>query len=149
MGHLNWRGIALGAQAAMLLYFVVDNYVDLYPWNNLAVGGNQLPSTLMGCIPFALVMLAVYLNIRWGIVIGCAWSYVWLALQLWTWWVPYVFGLHRDWYVAHGYEATLKILPVLPNRPTPDLQHNVLQLLSLAVVVSLTRLAMMKPVAPA
>ena len=35
------------------------------------------------------------------------------------------------WYFQLGYTETIKVLAVAEGRPTPDLQHNVLQLISL------------------
>ena len=70
-------------------------------------------------------------------------SYVWLALQIRQWWLPYLFGptaLHRDfgWYFAHGYDRTIKILPEIGDRPIPDAQHLVLQGLALVVAIAAT-----------
>jgi hypothetical protein len=59
-------------------------------------------------------------------------------------WIPYLFGptpLHWDfrWYVEHGYTETLRILPRRGARPTPDLQHMILQMLSLSAAVLTAR----------
>jgi hypothetical protein len=135
----NW--IAGGAIVLMLVYFVVDNHVDHYPWNNLIT--SQLPSTLAGVVPFTVYAATFALRIRWLMVIGMVHSYVWLALQIRQWWIPYLFGptaLHRDfeWYAAHGYDPTLQVLPSIAERPVPDAQHLVLQALSLGVVITTT-----------
>ena len=53
---MNWSWIASGSIVVMLAYFIVDNHVDLYPWNNLVT--SQLPSTLAGVIPFGLYAVA-------------------------------------------------------------------------------------------
>jgi hypothetical protein len=76
-------------------------------------------------------------------LVGTVYTYVWLLLQIRQWWIPYLLGptaLHRDlaWYYQHGYAETVKVLPPIGDRPTPDLQHLVLQLLSLLVVVAAT-----------
>jgi hypothetical protein len=69
--------------------------------------------------------------------VGAGWTVVWLLLQLRQWWLPYLLGptpLHRDfrWYWEGGYAETLRLLPARGWRPVADLQHLVLQLLSLA-----------------
>ena len=138
---MNCNLIASGSMVVMLAYFILDNHVDLYPWNNLAT--SQLPSTLAGVIPFGIYAVAFAVGYRWLMVIGAVHSYVWLALQICQWWVPYLFGptlLHRDfrWYYAHGYDGTIKILPGIDNRPIPDAQHLVLQALSLIVAITAT-----------
>jgi hypothetical protein len=139
----DWIRIAIASQLVMLIYFTLDNHIDLYPWNNLRSPAAELPSTLAGWIPFLLIMSAFALRVRWGMLVGTIYSYVWLLLQIRQWWIPYLFGptaLHRDfsWYYEHGYTETLKILPPIGDHPIPDLQHMCLQLLSLLVAVTAT-----------
>ena len=138
-----WPASAAVTQLVMLTYFVIDNHVNLYPWNNPQSATAELPSTLWGLIPFSLYSLAFARRIRWGMLIGMVHSYVWLILQIRQWWLPYLFGptlLHGDvtWYYEHGYTETIKILPPIANHPIPDAQHLVLQFLSLLVVVTAT-----------
>jgi hypothetical protein len=40
-----WIRVAIAAQSVMLIYFTVDNHIDLYPWNNLRGPCAELPST--------------------------------------------------------------------------------------------------------
>ena len=130
------------AISLLLIYFTVTNHIDLQPLNNLTAAGSQVPSTLMAVLPFSFVLLGLAQDRPRWVYLGWIWSMVWLALQVRQWWVPYFFGptlLHENfaWYFQHGYTETLRILPVAVGRPTPDLQHNILQLLSLAVVLTL------------
>jgi hypothetical protein len=53
---MKWNWIASGLIVVMLTYFVVDNHIELYPWNNLV--SSQLPSTLAALIPFAVYAAA-------------------------------------------------------------------------------------------
>jgi hypothetical protein len=127
--------------ALMIAYFVVDNHIDLYPWNNLVE--SQLPSTLVGVIPFSVYAVGFWFGIRWLMLVGTVHAYVWLLLQLRQWWVPYLFGptfLHRSfgWYREGGYDETVRFLPRIGERPVPDAQHVVLEVLSLIVVVTTT-----------
>lgn len=136
-----WLRLAIVAQVIMLAYFVLTNHVNLYPWNNLLEP--QWVSTLSGVVPFSICILAFVRQIRWLMFIGVVHSYVWLALQLWQWWLPYLFGptaFHQDfgWYFENGYMATVRFLPSLGQRPIPDAQHIGLELLSLAVVITMT-----------
>ena len=130
------------AMGTMLGYFVFVNHVNVYPWNNLV--SSQLPSTLAGVIPFAIYMVAFGFGVRWLMLIGTVHSYVWLLLQVRQWWVPYLLGptpIHRDfsWYTEHGYSATIKVLPTIGDRPVPDAEHIVQQVLSLVVLITATR----------
>lgn len=129
-----WAGISV---AAMLAWFVVTNHVDLFPLNDLSRQGDQLSSTLSGFIPFGLALLSVsvFPNV-WLILFWTGYAYVWLALQSFTWWVPYLLGPpaeHRS-----EYANTIRILPAVDGRFGPDLQHLVLEVLSLAMAVALT-----------
>ena len=131
--------IAIGL---LLIYFIATNHVDLAPFNNLAAAGSQLPSTLIAVIPFGMVLLGLRLEKGRWIYAGWIWSMVWLLLQIRQWWLPYLFGptfLHENfaWYFQHGYAETIKLVPLIDRRPTPDLQHNILQVLSLGVVLTL------------
>jgi len=49
--------------------------------------------------------------------------------------------LHQDfrWYIEHGYSTTLKFQPAIGDRPVPDAQHVVLQVLSLVILITTTR----------
>ena len=137
-----WSLAASIALALLLIYFIITNYVDLAPFNNLAAAGSQLPSTLMAVIPFGMLLLGLRLEKSRWIYAGWIWSMVWLLLQIRQWLLPYLFGttfLHENfaWYFQHGYAETTKLMPVIDGRPTPDLQHNVLQVVSLGVVLTL------------
>ena len=136
-----WSLAASIAIGLLLIYFIITNHVDLAPLNNLAAG-SQLPSTLMAVIPFGMVLLGLRLEKGRWIYAGWIWSMVWLLLQIRQWWQPYLFGptfLHETfaWYFQHGYAETIKLVSVINGRPTPDLQHNILQVLSLGVVLTL------------
>ena len=146
--RVDWpaRRAAIAALALMLAYFAIDNHVPLYPWNNLASAGPQLPSTLAGWIPGLFTMWALARGSRWGITFGAGWTVVWSLLQVRQWWLPYLFGptpLHQEfgWYWERGYAQTLHILPARALRPVPDVEHIVLQLLSLAAAFYTVRAA--------
>jgi hypothetical protein len=101
------------------------------------------PSTLVAAIPFGFYEAAFACGLRWMMIVGTVHSYVWLALQIRQWWIPYLFGstwLHSDfeWYCAHGYDRTISILSRIGDRQVPDAQHLVLQTLSLFVVIATT-----------
>lgn len=136
---------ALAAIAVLLAYLLVTNHVPLAPWNAVSGGGHWLGS-LAALAPFGLVALAVGARQALAIGVGALWAVVWFGMQLVQWWVPYLFGptpLHRsfDWYTEGGYASTLSILPAIGDRPVPDLQHLVLQVLTIVVIVATTRAA--------
>lgn len=133
---IDWARVAIGAALVMLLYFTVTNHVDLYPLNNLAEAGPQWPSTLAGWIQFVIFIGLLFLGHRLAVFAALIVSVVWLALQFRQWYLPYLFNLGpTDWFFEHGYAETLKVLPPISGHVvTPDLQHNILQLLSATIV---------------
>lgn len=132
----NWSRVAIGAAIVMLLYFSVTNHVDLYPLNNLKEAGSQWPSTIVGWIQFVIFIGLLLTGRRLAVLAALIISLVWLALQFRQWYLPYLFNLGpTDWYFEHGYTETIKILPAISGHAvTPDLQHNILQLLSATVL---------------
>ena len=131
----------------MLLYFFLTHHVPLGCLNNLTNPATQAQwrSTAAGVIPGVLVLACLEYGNRVAVVLGAVWLWLWFGLQVRQWWVPYLFGetaLHGDfsWYRAGGYDRTARILPARGGRPTPDLQHMLLQALTLsaALVTTLT-----------
>lgn len=133
---LDWASVAVGSALLMLLYFTVSNHVDLYPLNNLAEAGPLWPSTLAGWTQFVIFIGLVLTRRPLLTFAALVISIVWLSLQFRQWYIPYLFGKgNTDWFIEHGYDATMKILPAISGRVvTPDLQHNILQLLSAVVI---------------
>lgn len=131
--------------ASMLAYFLLTNHVRLGRLNNLSHPMAQWRSTAVGLLPGALVLAGVASGKRLAIVLGACWLWLWFALQVRQWWIPYLFGrtpFHRNfrWYAEGGYHRTLSLLPIKGERPRPDLQHLLLQILTLSAAV-LTTLA--------
>ena len=133
--------------ALMLVYFFAINHVRMYRFNNLAHLATQWRSTAVGLIPGLLVLAGLAAGNQIEVALGAGWLWLWLGLQVRQWWIPYLLGessLHRDfrWYAAGGYEKTLKVLPERGGRPTPDLQHLLLQILTLLAATATTLAAM-------
>lgn len=130
---------AVATHTVLFAYFLITNYADLYPWNNLTEAGSQLASTISGAVPFllAVVGFGIWRN-RWLALVAAVYSWVWLGLQIAQWWPGYLTGGESAWYVDGGYGETIKWLPRIgDNTVIIDAQHTVLQSLSLiAAVVS-------------
>jgi len=59
---ISWRAwIASGSIVSMLAYYVLDDHVDLYPWNNHIT--SQLASTLAALLPLCLYAVAFALDV--------------------------------------------------------------------------------------
>lgn len=135
-----WCRATAIAALVMFGYFAITNHVDLAPWNNLAGAGPQWPSTLMGAIPAALLVVAFGLwRNRVLVVFACGYAWVWLGLQIYQWWPAYLTGSDAPWYAEGGYDQTVRWLPRIgSNEVVIDAQHTVLQLGSLIVAILAT-----------
>jgi hypothetical protein len=132
-------GLALAALVVTSVYFVVDNHLPLYPWNNLPEAGPQLASTLSLVIPYAATAAALLARSRWATFVMTVYCWVLLGLQIATWYPAYLFGARADWYAENGYDQTVRVLPrVGDNEVVVDAQHTVLQFLTLATAIAVT-----------
>jgi hypothetical protein len=138
---LRWFKAALVLQVLLLAYWLAMEVLDLFPWNDLqsrpetfdlrhAIAVNALQQlAYMGLFALGIRLIGLISAIGYG---------AYLALQLWTWWPPYLFGADEAWQAryAESFARTLKVLPSPGNHLAPDAQHLVLQLLTLAVLVA-------------
>ena len=140
---MNTRLLAQALTSLMLVYFFLINHVPLSRFNNITRLGTQWRSTAVGLIPGILIIATLASSNELKAVLGVGWLWLWFALQIRQWWVPYLFGqtaLHRDfrWYVAGGYDKTIRLLPERVGRPSPDLQHLILQILTLVAATAVS-----------
>jgi hypothetical protein len=78
---------------------------------------------------------AFYFRRRLSMLVGLIGYIAWFAVQIDSWWRPYLFGgrtVGPNWYFARNY----KFLPEIDHRPTPDAAHVVLQIALLVAVVT-------------
>ncbi len=142
---------ALGWQAALAAYMQLISWVPLGRWNRqpcCPTGLEQLGrGTLevgeaLGLLAFLILPLLFWWGshrgLRWAMWLSIAAYSIWLGLQLWTWWPPYLFGASEHW--AEVYErAFAHSTPILPrwgDHLPPDAMHLVLQVLLVGVVTS-------------
>ena len=89
-------------------------------------------------IPFWLFWLAYSRGLRWLMCVQVSGYSIWLALQIKSWWVPYVLGANDaqvEQYEKVFGEATM-LLPSFGRHLPPDAMHFVLQLLLIAAISS-------------
>ncbi len=127
--------VAVAIQILAAGYLQLVEWVDLFPWNDLSKGNAQekLDIAILACQ--ALVAFWYFRQRLSLMVVGWLAYAVWLYLQIDSWWRPYLFGgrsVGPNWYFAKTY----KFLPQIGERPTPDADHVVLQILLVAVLIS-------------
>ena len=88
-------------------------------------------------VPVLLFLVGYFKRIR-VLLWFCLVAYtVWMALQIQTWWLAYIFGASAGWQEVYRrvFSRALKILPSFGNHLAPDAMHFVMQLLLVAVIV--------------
>jgi hypothetical protein len=127
--------LAVVCQIAAAAYLQIVEWIDLFPWNDVAKGNAQEKLDIVLLVSQALIALW-YFRQRLSLMLLGWLSYAfWFYLQIVSWWQPYLFAgrtVGPNWYFARTY----KFLPQIDARPTPDADHVVLQILLLAVLVS-------------
>ncbi len=135
---------ALGWQIALALYMQLISWVPLGRWNYqpcCAPGLEQLRRGTLSAsdglmmvaflLPVAVFWLGARRDWRWAMVLSLLPIGVWLGLQIWTWWPPYVY--------ARAFAESTPILPRWDNHLPPDAAHFVLQVLLAGSMATGTR----------
>lgn len=102
----------------------------------LATHGRRmsLGNDLIYAVPMGVLAVGTLLGISGATAVAALFYSVWMLNHLFSWWIPYLTG----W--PHGLDrrnrhAGHTIVPVRRGRPTPDLVHTGLGVLSLVVLV--------------
>ena len=137
------RRWALATQIALLVYFELVMLVPLGAWNDqpamrapftavrlflpAAIGAGQL-----------LLLFATIARIRWLMWIGIVADAAWLTAQVYSLWLPYIFGASEERMRMQRriFGRTTQWLPSYGNHPAPDAMHIVIQALLLAVLAT-------------
>lgn len=146
---MNWLRAAALAQLTLLGYWMLIMCVPLGGWNRqpgyqallesawkgeLDAGG--LIFTLVFALPGVLFLVAwrkkMWL-LMWLVLIFDA---VWFGLQIWSWWVPYIFGASAQWQRTYErvFSHTLNFLPSSGNHLAPDAMHTFLDVFLLLAI---------------
>jgi hypothetical protein len=143
--------IALAWQIALAVYMQLISWVPLGRWNYqpcCAPGLEQLRrgtlsvgdgfSALIFLLPMAVFWLGARRNLRWAMSLSVLALGVWLTLQIWTWWPPFLFGASEHWSAvyARAFAESTPIFPRWGNHLPPDAAHFVLQVLLAGSVAS-------------
>lgn len=133
--------VALILQIILLVYFQLITLIPMYPWNDLTKYTNKerlLEATVNGIVIIVSTGLFVT-KVKWLMICSVIIWLLFLMAQLLTWWMPYLTGKHlqqfpRELYETH-FKNTYKILPPIKNHIIPDAQHNLLQIITLMILI--------------
>ena len=134
---LRWFKAALLLQLLLLAYFLAIEVADLFPWNDLAsrpAGYDLGRAIAVNALPQLALIALFALGVTWLATVSALGYAIYLARQLWVWWLPYVAGADPAWrdHYADSFARTLKLFPSDGLHLAPDAQHLTLQLLTLA-----------------
>ena len=136
-------------QIILAAYFQIILWFPLSSWNDQP--GKRLIALLkegqaLVVLGFALAMLlplplfasAFWKRWIWLLWLGLIGYGVWAALQIQSWWIPWIFGAdQRALNNQRFLERTYKIFPSSIGHPAPDAMHFVLDLLLFLAVVTI------------
>ncbi len=140
LSALRWFKAALVMQLLLVAYWLTIQVGDLSPWNDIAAGPAADALRLRIAIT-ALPLIVLVAIFAFGLqtlgLLSVAGYAIYLALQLWAWWKPYVWGASADQQAAYaaGFAKTLKVLPAYGTHLPPDAQHIVLHALALVTLL--------------
>ena len=119
------------AQLVLLAYLELVEWVDLFPWNDVRGGNGQPALDLALGVVFAATAAGTFLEKRVWTRAAAILTGVWLLLQIYSWWVPYLRGASPLWeriWRVH-FAQTVQVLPSSGNHLPPDACHLLLQIL--------------------
>lgn len=128
----------IAAHALLAGYVWLALWIPLGNWNRQP-GQRLLTALLAGRLPGLDDLAVLGLVTLPAVLAGLAWKRplsrrpllgaalavdaVWLALQIQSWWIPYVFGTHVRWQLEYAQGPTTKVLPAFGNHVPPDAMH--------------------------
>ncbi len=146
-----WFRVSFIAQVALALYFQIIQWFPLGKWNYQPGFDPLVSRALHGGIDiqdiafvglFALPVLVFWFALARGLIwimwVGLLGYLGWLAMEIRTWWIAYIFGASDTWMSVYHrvFSQSVKILPSFGRHLAPYGLHLVLQVLLVLVVLS-------------
>lgn len=125
----------------LLLWRLVLDYVPMYPLNDVTrkTVKSRKRDWTVHYIPLLLALLLSLSNSRLSTVLGLIILILYAAVQIITWWAPYIKGgtesQKAKWDSMYG--KTHRFLPRISNHTVPDTSHVITGMLTLVVVGAL------------
>jgi hypothetical protein len=154
----DWLRVSFVTQIALMIYFQLVQWIPLGSWNyqpgfepliiraiHRQLEIRDVAGVGIFALPVLLFWFARLKRITWLVWIGLLGYAAWLALEIQTWWIAYIFGASDAWLKIYQrvFSQSTKILPSFGRHLAPDGMHLFLQLL-LAVIVISTSLALVE-----
>ncbi|MGA8142602.1 MAG: hypothetical protein WB987_01800 [Candidatus Acidiferrales bacterium] len=151
---MNWLRIATFTQLLLTAYWLLIVCVPLGAWNRQPGHQAVLESFWKGeldsggiILTFAFALPGLLFSFGWREKIrllmwfALIFDGVWFGLQVWSWWVPYIFGASAQWQRTYErtFSRTLNFLPTFGKHLAPDAMHTFLQIFLLLAIVTALR----------
>lgn len=126
--------LAFGLALLLLAYHQITTWYPLFPWNDVEkytrkelLLETSINGVLMGMGALSLLFAPKGFWLYYPLVF---FPFLLIA-EAWHWWVPYFFPNEKDrkHYEVH-FSRTMKFIPEVAGRQTPDANHTVLQLMT-------------------
>jgi len=132
--------VAIVFQVLLLAYHQVTTQVDFFPFNGVRFykwWEKALECAVNGIL-MSLAPVGFTFGVRGLMWYGVVYYFVLFAEELRVWWVPYLFGASKTWQAAYDrlHSQTIKVLPARGQNPIPNLEHLILNVLTLVTAVT-------------
>ena len=138
-----WVHIALSAYLWLIALFPLGNWnrqrdPQLIPAliQGQGIGAGDLLTLVFVSLPAILFWIAYRRRRFWIGVFALVADVVWLALQIQSWWIPYIFGTNIQWQLNYAKGPTTKVLPSFGNHVAPDGMHFVIHVLLMVGLIT-------------
>jgi hypothetical protein len=137
------------------LHCLLTGYLWLIAWIPLGNWNRQREGTLLSALlrgerieaadwgllvfvtlPSVLFWVAYKRNNFWSGIAALVVDTVWLAMQIQSWWIPYIFGTDREWQLQYAKGPTTKVFPSFGHHVAPDGMHFLIHVLLVAALIT-------------
>jgi hypothetical protein len=123
---LSWQIVSIVVPAVLAVYLLITDFVDLYPFNDVSKHTGQVRKweLLNYILPVVAAVYSWSGNVE-AEIFAFIISSLYLAGNLYSWWVPYFFGRPKAQAakLKKQFGRTIKILPPIKDHPIPNLEH--------------------------
>jgi hypothetical protein len=131
---------AICLQVLLLLYYEATTLIDLFPFNAARFctwKEKGIEATMHG-VMMSVGIVGFAGGMRGLMWFGVIYYFVLFLGEAWTWWVPYFWGPTEWWRKTYEriHSRTITILPARGGNPIPNLEHMILNALTLAAAVA-------------
>lgn len=137
---MSWNLVAALMPLVFLGYQLVIDWVNLFPWNDVAAKSakTRVLELLLNYSPLLLISYGFFKPTGASELYALLGSAAYLLGHLNAWWRPYLLGAspgERQEYAAL-FSRTYKFLPPIKDHPIPDAEHVVVGLICGAMLAS-------------